>query len=296
MTKQWIKDNAAREHRTAANGTELYAVEAGAGPLLILLSGWPQTWYSWHKVMPQLARNYRVVAVDLPGLGASDDPRDGYDTRSIALHLDAVLAKFGSHACTLLTHDIGAWVGYAYAANRPERVRSLTLIDAALPGLAPAAAFQLSPESARKVWHFYFNYLPELPELLITGREREFLQWSFREKSHDWKSTFSEDTIDLYAQAYARPGRWSSAMGYYRHIFESAAQNQETSRSRLALPVLAVGGASALGSAVKSAAETVASNVRSCIIPECGHFVCEEKPNDLLREFLAFDAATRGRD
>jgi pimeloyl-ACP methyl ester carboxylesterase len=164
-----------RHRRVAACGISMHVVEAGAGPLMVLASGWPQTWYSWRKIMPELARHFRVVAVDLPGIGDSDFPRGGYDTGSISLHLDAVLDAYDARDCILVTHDIGAWVGYAYAARRAERVKRLALIDAAIPGLSPPEAFRFAPETASRLWHFYFNYLPELPELLVVGREREFL-------------------------------------------------------------------------------------------------------------------------
>lgn len=292
MTAEWCARHGAREHRIAAEGTTLFAVELGEGPLLVLLSGWPQTWFSWRKIMPALAAAYRVVAVDLPGLGGSDMPVHGYDTGAIALHLDAVLAAFAARDCVLMTHDIGAWVGYAYAARRPECVRQLVLIDAAIPGLAPLEAFRLSPDNAKKIWHFYFNAIPDLPELLITGRERDFIAWSLRAKSHD-ASAFSDDIIKLYADAYARPGRWSAAMGYYRHIFASIEQNLETSKTPLEMPVLAIGGASGLGSAIEAAAKTVARDVSSSVVAECGHFVAEEQPERLLALFQDFTASTR---
>lgn len=277
-----------KHHRIAACGISLHVIEAGSGPLLVLMSGWPQTWYSLRKIMPQLARHFRVVAVDLPGLGDSDFPKNGYDTGSISLHLDAVLDAFDTSDCLLVTHDIGAWVGYAYAARRPQRVTRLVLIDAAIPGLAAPEAYRFAPETAAKVWHFYFNYMPELPELLIAGREREFLTWLFRAKSADWTTAFDAAALDVYAKAYAAPGRWSGGLGYYRAIFDSIAQNRATAATPLKIPVLAIGGALGLGEAMAKSTAQGAANVQGAVIDNCGHYVPEERPEELLAVVLPF--------
>jgi pimeloyl-ACP methyl ester carboxylesterase len=280
-----------KHHRIATRGISMHVVEAGSGPLMVLASGWPQTWYSWHKIMPELARHFRVAAVDLPGLGDSDFPKDGYDTGSISLHFDAVLDAFDARDCTLVTHDVGAWVGYSYASRRPGRVKRLVLIDAALPGLASQEAFRFSPETARKVWHFYFNYVPELPELLVVGREREFLTWLFRTKSADWSTAFDKVSLDIYVRAYSAPGRWSGGMGYYRSIFESIEQNQATASTPLTMPVLAIGGSASLGKAMATSAGQVAENVQGAVIDGCGHYVPEERPDELLGVLLPFSLA-----
>jgi pimeloyl-ACP methyl ester carboxylesterase len=218
----------------------------------------------------------------------SDFPKDGYDTGSISLHFDAVLDAFDARDRTLVTHDVGAWVGYACASRRPEHVKRLVLIDAAIPGLASQEAFRFSPETARKVWHFYFNYVPELPELLVVGREREFLTWSFRTKSADWSAAFDKVSLDIYVNAYSAPGRWSGGMGYYRSIFESMEQNRATASTRLTMPVLAIGGSASLGEAMAMSAGQVAENVHAAVIDACGHYVPEERPDELLAVLLLF--------
>jgi pimeloyl-ACP methyl ester carboxylesterase len=287
-----LKDETAvadyKHHRIAACGISLHAVEAGSGPLMVLVSGWPQTWYSWRKIMPQLARHFRVIAIDLPGLGDSDFPKAGYDTGSISLHLDAVLDAFDTRDCLLVTHDVGAWVGYAYAARRPERVRRLVLIDAAIPGLSPPEVYRFAPETAPKVWHFYFNAIPELAETLIVGREREFLTWLFRTKSVDWTMAFDPESVNVYVKAYAGPGRWSGGMGYYRAIFDSVAQNQASAATPLKMPVLAIGGAAGLGASMAASASRAAENIQGAVIERCGHYVAEERPNELLAVVLPF--------
>ena len=277
-----------RHHRIAACGVSLHAVEAGSGPLLLLLSGWPQTLHSWHKIMPELAKQFRVVAVDLPGLGESDFPAAGYDTGSISLHVDAVLDSLGARDCILVTHDVGTWVGYAYASRRPDRVNRLVLMDAAIPGLGAPDAFRLAPETIKRIWHFYFNAMPDLPELLIIGREREFLTWLFRNKTAHFETAFDPASMDAYVSAYSAPGRWTGGMGYYRALFESAEQNRATAATKLAMPVLAIGGALGLGAAMEASVRLAATNVQGAVIDDCGHYIPEEQPEKLLELLLHF--------
>jgi pimeloyl-ACP methyl ester carboxylesterase len=277
-----------RHRRVEAGEVGLHVVEGGSGPTLLLVSGWPQTWCAWRKVMPELARGFRVIAIDPPGLGDSDPPRNGYDTGGVALHLDSILDAVGVSDCRLVGHDVGAWIGYAYAAQRPERVRRLALIDAAIPGLTPAQSYSFSPETVHKTWHFAFNFLPELSETLVIGREREFLSWLFRSKSVDWTVAFDDTVIDEYVRAYAAPGRWTAGLGYYRDLFDSVAQNRDAVNKPLPMPVLAVGGEKGVGAMMVQALGGAATDVEGVVIPDCGHYVPEEKPESLLDVLLPF--------
>lgn len=276
--------------RVDAHGAALHVVEGGQGPLLLLVPGWPQSLHTWRKVMPALAARYRVVAFDPPGLGGSEPPVAGYDTANIASHIDPLLDALGAKDCLLVTHDIGAWIGYAYAVRKPERVRKLVLMDAAIPGMAPADVYAMTPERLHKTWHFAFNFLPDLPEMLITGREREFLTWLFKTKSVDWTKAFDADAFDEYTRIYATPGRWSMGLGYYRAIFDSIAQNRATASTLLAMPVLAIGGETGLGAAMKASFEKAAPQLTGAVVPACGHYVPEEAPQavlDVMEPFLA---------
>jgi pimeloyl-ACP methyl ester carboxylesterase len=280
-----------KRRRVVAHGAALQVVEGGEGPLLLLVRGWPQSLYAFRKLMPALAARYHVVAFDLPGLGDSAAPADGYDTANIAGHIDPLLDDLNAGDCLLVTHDIGAWIGYAYAVRNPSRVRKLVAIDAAIPGLAPDDVYKMMPERLHKTWHFAFNFLPELPELLINGREREFLTWLFKSKSVDFGRTFDADAIDEYVRIYSTPGRWSAALGYYRAIFETMAQNAATAATPLTMPVLAIGGESGLGAAMRASFERVAPRLSGAVIPACGHYVPEESPKALLALIEPFLAA-----
>ena len=256
---------------------------------VLLVPGWPQSWYAWRDVMPALAESYRTIAIDPPGLGDSGPPQGGYDTANIALHIDAFLDALKLDSVHFVGHDIGAWIGYACAARHPHKVRRLALIDAAIPGIAPADAYALTPERVSKTWHFYFNALPELPEALIAGRERLFLSWLFRARSTN-KTAIDENAITEYTRVYSAPGAMHSGFEYYRAIFDSIAQNRETAATKLQMPVLAIGGAQWLGPLMQKMIEPVAENLRIEVIPGSGHFVPEEAPGEVLRvlrEFLA---------
>jgi pimeloyl-ACP methyl ester carboxylesterase len=271
-----------------AKGIELHTLQGGAGPLLVLASGWPQSPHTWRKVMPALAQHFRVVAFDPPSLGDSPAPMGGYDLINIAAHIDPLLDSLGAQDCLLVGHDIGAWIGYTFAAQRPERVRRLALIDAAIPGLAPPETYRPSPETMHRSWHFAFNFLPELPEMLIGGREREFLSWLFRSKSVDWTRAFDDDAIEEYTRIYAAPGAWTGGLGYYRAIFESMAQNRTSAATPLPMPVLAVGGDHGLGAVMEQSLKGTAADLTGAVVADCGHYVPEEQPRALLDVLLPF--------
>ncbi len=282
-----------KRRRVTAHGAALQVVEGGDGPLVLLVPGWPQSLYAWRKVMPALAAHYHVVAFDPPGIGDSAPPVGGYDTANIASHIDPLLDDLGARDCLLVTHDIGAWIGYAYAVRKPERVRRLVAIDAAIPGMAPPDVYTMTPERLHKTWHFAFNFLPDLPELLITGREREFLTWLFKAKSADFAKAFDDVAMDEYVRLYAKPGAWSNGLGYYRAIFDSMAQNKATAATPLNMPVLAIGGSGGLGDAMRGTFQSFSPQLSGAVIPNCGHYVLEESPQALLEILLPFLAADK---
>jgi pimeloyl-ACP methyl ester carboxylesterase len=271
-----------------AKGIELHTLQGGSGPLLVLASGWPQSLYAWRKVMPALAQQFRVVAFDPPSLGDSAGPKDGYDLNNIASHIDPLLDSLSAKDCLLVGHDIGAWIGYTFAARRPERVRRLALIDAAIPGLAPAEVYRPSPETMHRSWHFAFNFLPDLPEILIGGRERQFLSWLFRTKSVDWTRAFDDAAIDEYTRIYAAPGAWTGGLGYYRAIFDSMAQSRSAAATKLPMPVLAIGGDHGLGLVMQQSLAASAADLQGAVIADCGHYVPEEQPKSLLGTLMPF--------
>jgi pimeloyl-ACP methyl ester carboxylesterase len=272
-------------HFAEANGVRLHYVSAGRGRPVVLLHGWPQTWWVWRDVVPALAAHYRVIAPDLRGLGQSSIPAAGYDTGTVAADIQALLAHLGIGSFTLIGHDVGTWVAYAYAATWPGQVRRLVVMDAALPGISPA--WTPSPDSIIKTWHFAFNALPELPELLVAGREDAFLRWLFRHKSHR-PSAVAAAVVDEYVRAYTAPERLSAGFAYYRAIFETMAQNRQHAQRKLDLPVLAIGGESGVGTVMETTMRLVADDVRGIVVKDCGHYLQDERPEDINRLLLPF--------
>ena len=269
-------------HRTAtARDIQIHYVEGGSGEAVLLVPGWPQSWYAWRHVMPLLADNYRVIAIDPPGLGESGAPA-AYDTQTIAGYVDALLDTLELERVAFVGHDIGAWIGYAFAARYSGKVRSLALTDAAIPGIAPAAAFALTPERINKAWHFSFNALPDLPEALVAGRERLYLEWLFNSRSFD-KNAIDDAALTEYTRVYSAPGAMSRGFAYYRAIFDSIEQNKASAATKLPMPVLATGGAHWMGPLMEAMVAPVARDLRVEIVANSGHFVPEEAPAALAK-------------
>lgn len=279
-------------HRTVtAIDAKIHCVEGGSGDPVLLVPGWPQSWYAWRHVMPLLADRYRVIAIDPPGLGDSDAPA-AYDTAAIAGYIEALLTTLNLSRVYFVGHDIGAWIGYAFAARHPAKLRSLALIDAAIPGIAPANAFALTPDRINKTWHFSFNALPELPEALVAGRERLYLAWLFATRSFN-KQAIGDAALDEYTRVYSAPGAMGRGFAYYRAIFNSIAQNRATAATKLKMPVLALGGEHWLGPLMQTMVGPVASNLTVNIVAGSAHFVPEEAPAETGRLLLEFFSRTR---
>lgn len=281
------------EHRfEMVDGIRLHYVTGGTtdGETVVLLAGYPQSWFAWRKVMPLLATRYRVVVPDLPGQGDSDRPLDGYDTQTLATRLHALLRKLGVQRCHLAAHDVGAWVAYPYAALFGDTVQHLALLDAGIPGITLPDALPIAPERAWRTWHFAFHAIPDLPEMLIEGKERVYLDWFLRRKTAN-PQTFAEGDMDEYVRVFTREGGLRAGLAYYRAADESARQNRALSaKGKLPMPVLAL--SADQGSIPNMAAplEAYAANVQGVTIGHCGHFLPEEQPAAVASELARFFA------
>ncbi len=265
----------------------IHALVAGSGTPVILLPGWPETAEAYSEVLPRLAERHQVFALDPPGLGKSEPAGEGYDTANVSKMLSAAVNTVTSERIHLAGHDVGGWIAYAWAAQFPEQVKSLTLLDTAVPGTGAPQSFPLSPELNVKLWQFSFNNLPELPEILTSGRERELFDWLFEHKSVRL-DRIPRANRDRYVEAYARHGAMGRGFAYYRAVAESAKQNKEFSTRKLSMPVLALGGRSGTGDRLRAAMEALALRVEGGVIEDCGHYVMEEQPEIVVRELLEF--------
>ena len=286
-----LHDLAGFVHRWVdADGLRLHAVEGGRpdGPALVLLAGFPQTWWAWRKVMPGLAAHFRVIAVDLPGQGHSERPERGYDTHTIAGYIHAAVEALGVSAYWLAAHDIGAWVAFSLALDFADRVRGVALLDAGIPGITLPEAIPTDPDRAWKTWHFAFHLVPELPETLLAGREREYVGWFLKMKALS-PDTFDDAELDHYAAALAADGGLRAALAYYRDAAESARRNHEAlARRHLAVPVLGI--SSSHGSIPDMAASIGpwAEDVTGVIVPDAGHFIPDEQPEAVAAALAGF--------
>lgn len=273
--------------REDIDGVGLHYVAGGGGDPLLLIPGWPQTWYAWRRLMGPLAEQYSVVAADIRGMGESDKPDGGYDLRTLAGDLAGLMTRLGHDRFRVVGHDVGTWVGYALAANHRDRVRKLAVIDAATPGLHPAPPILVPPEQNIKIWHFPFNQLPDLPEMLVRGREREYLRWMFDNKAAR-PEAIDDEAFDAYVAAYSAPRAMTAGFEWYRAIPESVAQNQETAKQPLTIPVLTIAGETGLGPGMEASFRDACASLTAHIIPGCGHYVPEEAPEALLALIVPF--------
>jgi pimeloyl-ACP methyl ester carboxylesterase len=270
----------------------LHAVTGGDGPPLLLVHGWPQTWYAWRMLMPALARDFCVVAVDQRGIGLSDKPRDGYDTGTLASDLVALMGALGHRRFALYGTDTGMAIAYALAADHPGRADRLVVSEAPLPGISPSPPLLLPPPLNARLWHLAFNQLPDINEQLVTGREDIFFGAEFDASAGTRK--LPPDVVKYYIGILAAsPGALRGSFGIYRAFPAIIAQNQQRKNRRLTLPVLAIGGEQSAGEGPGNTMKLVADDVQTMVLAGSGHWVAEQAPEDLLAALTAFLAPYR---
>jgi pimeloyl-ACP methyl ester carboxylesterase len=267
----------------------LHAVVGGEGPPLLLIHGWPETWYAWRMVMPTLAEDFEVIAVDQRGIGLSDKPREGYDVGTLASDLVALMDALGHEEFAVYGTDTGMPIAHALAADYPERVKRLVVSEAFLPGLAALPLF-VPPTLNARLWHLMFNQLPgEVNEALVRGREDVFFGAEFAASAGTTK--LPDEAVKYYVDTLAaEPESLRGSFEFYRAIPTSAAQNEERKNRRLTMPVLAMGGEESGGENAANAMKLVADDVQAVVLRGSGHWVAEQAPHELLAaltEFLA---------
>jgi pimeloyl-ACP methyl ester carboxylesterase len=266
----------------------LHAVVGGDGPALLLVHGWPETWYAWRHLMPALARDFTVVAVDQRGIGLSDKPAGGYDTGTQARDLIGLMDVLGHERFAVVGHDTGFAISYALAADFPERVERVALLEIpGSPGTVTAPPLFLPAPLNDRLWHLGFNRIDGLNELLVTGREDAFYRWEFDAAA----KPLDDETIGYYVRTLSNPDSLRGSFGWYRAIDETIAQDQVRKETPLTMPVMAIGGERSFGEHVGEAVGAVAPQVQSVVIPGTGHFLAEESPEELLAALTPFLAA-----
>jgi len=261
-------------------------VTGGEGPPLLLVHGWPQTWYAWRLVMPALARDFSVVVPDQRGTGLSGRPADGYDTGTLASDLVALMDALGHQRFAMAGHDTGMWIGYALAADHPGRLDRLAVAETPLPGVSPSPPLFASARLNNALWHFAFNRLAEVNDQLAQGREDVYFGWQFASKA---ARKLPDYAVRHYVGTLAAdPGALHASFAIYRALDATIAQNQQRKERRLTLPVLAIGGQYSLGEQVADTMKLAADDVQALVVPGCAHWVAEETPEETLAALTAF--------
>jgi len=269
--------------KVMVESVKLQYLRAGHGPTLILLHGYTQTSRMWKPIIPLLAEKFTVIAPDLPGIGDSAIPKDGLDMKTAAGRIHALAKSLGIEKATVVGHDIGLMVAYAYAAQFPAETEKLVLMDAFLPGIAGWESAYNNPGT----WHFRFN--GPTPEALVRGRERTYFGHFWNNFAADKNHSLSKADRAAYAAAYARPGRMRAGWAYFVSFGQAAKDFAQLSQIKLSMPALAIGGGKAFGELLGQQLKVVASDAKVVVLENTGHWVLEENPKgttDALMNFL----------
>ncbi|WP_321937172.1 alpha/beta hydrolase [Paraburkholderia sp. J8-2] len=281
------------QHDIEANGLRLHYLQAGnpqndATPVL-LLHGYAETSHMWQPLMTQLGEQRVVIAPDLPGAGNSAIPARGYDKKTLAQDIHAMVQALGYRKVKLVGHDIGLMVAYAYAAQYPDEVESITLMDAFLPGVGDWQKVWL----LRDKWHF--NFYGTTPLALVDGRERIYFEHFWNDFAADPKHSVPEADRERYTAAYARPGRMKAGFEYFHAFPQDAADFAAFAQTPLTMPMLVLAGEKASGTFLIDQARLVDTNVQGVVIPGAGHWLMEEAPGPTIAAIERFVGGTGAR-
>jgi len=276
-----------------ANGIRQHVVVGGEGPPLLLVHGWPESWYAWRKVMPKLAKDFTVIAVDQRGIGLTEKTAGGYDSATLADDLAAVMTKLGHERFAVVGHDTGYVISYALAADHRDRVVRLAVAEIPGPPGVGDAAHQpplFLPDALNdKLWHIPFNRVDdELIVDMVASNAEAYYRYEYQIQGGGWNQP--EYASDYYIKLYTRnKDVLRASFGLYREWAEHIAQNGKRQTNPLTIPVLGIGGENSWGPAPAEAIKAAASNVQTAVVPGTGHWVAEQSPGgllDALRPFL----------
>jgi pimeloyl-ACP methyl ester carboxylesterase len=273
-------------HMASVNGIQLHYVMGGQGDPIVLLHGWPETWYEWRHIMPSLSKNYTVIAPDLRGLGDSSKPLTGYDGKTVAEDMHQLVTQLGFKTIFLVGHDIGTQVAYSYAAAHPTEVKKLVVMDLTIPGFGPAGMMP--------IWWRSFHETPDVPEALVQGKEMMYLSWFYRNLAYN-PSAITQTDINEFVSHYSAPGGMHAGFEYYRAFSQDAIQNMNYSNTKLTMPVLALGAGyiptfegNITMPTIVYGMQILAQNATGIIVPNSGHWIPEERPDFVLDQLSKF--------
>jgi pimeloyl-ACP methyl ester carboxylesterase len=283
--------SALNHHFARLSGVTLHYVTCGdpAAPAVLLLHGYPQTWYEWRHTMPALAAaGFFAIAPDMRGLGDSSVPHGGYDKKTVAADIwELTSGALGLERLAVIGHDWGGPVAFAFVAAHRAAVTHFGLLDVVIPG----GPVDIAQDGRR--WHHAFHHVADLPEFLTAGREREYLKWFYR--NFAWRAdAISESDIDEFARCYAKPGGMRAGFAYYRAAAQDARDNKALFDGglRLEMPVLALGGekweARGRGMEPYECLKPVCADIVGEVVPDAGHFLVEDQPDYVNARLVQF--------
>lgn len=283
-----MKTSSFKHHRIVTNGVSIHAVSYGAGPAVVLVHGFPQHWWMWRDTMQRLAAaGFRAIAVDQRGMGGSDIPSSGYDKRTLASDLRAVLDGLGIQSASIVGYDHGGGTALALAYEHPSYVSRLAVIEYAPPGFGYEMGLTAAPGNVN--WQLAFFTHPDVAVQFIAGKERELLSWYF------WHWAYNPDAVDqsdfeVYVRQLQKPGALRGGFMHFASVFDDMALFKKwASDNKLAMPTLGVGGEIAAGPYPEMALKVLATDVRGSVVQNAGHWIAEEQPDalaDLLIDFV----------
>jgi pimeloyl-ACP methyl ester carboxylesterase/uncharacterized RmlC-like cupin family protein len=268
-------------------GADIFVRWGGTGAVVVLIHGYAENSDSWAPLAADLMKDHTVVVPDLRGIGRSSKPARGYDKKTQAKDIRAVVTALGFDRTFVVAHDIGNMVAYAYAAIYPDKVERLVVMDAPIPGIEPWNTILLNPG----VWHFNFHG-PDA-ERLVAGRERIYFDRIWDDFTGD-PSEPDEATRNSFTATYAQPGGMRAGFAQFTAFSTDAADNKVFEQVKLTMPVLAVGGEKSFGALQAEIMRHVAIKVQEAVVPRSGHWLMEESPVytvNLVRQFLDSPAA-----
>ena len=281
-------------HIVSVNGTRIHYVSAGSsGSPVVLVHGWPETWWAFRKLIPLLAETHRVYALDLRGFGDSENTAAHYDEATLAEDLHQLVEQLGDGPVHLVAQDIAGGTAFRFAATNPDSVLSFTAIESSLAGFGLEA---LADVTAFGSWHVGFLGTPGIPSMLLPGHERELLaDWAYP-MMNGTEGAVTPADLDEFVRSYSRADAWLGTEGLYRSLFaDGGATAALAAASPIAVPVLAVDGANHPFTA-NSFRPVAADEITSVHIDGVGHLVAQEAPDELAAALLGFvDRVDRGR-
>ena len=270
------------------NGINLHYVSQGNGPLMLMLHGFPEFWYSWRHQIPEFASDFKVVAPDLRGYNDSDKPvsQSAYVMNELVQDVEGIIRGLGYKKCVLVAHDWGGGIAWSFAYAYPEMVERLIIMNC--PHFAKFSQGLRTPKQLLRSWYMFFFQLPAIPELFLQAKNYKFIENAFKGMAIN-KNAFSNEDIDIYKNAAAKHGAIKAMINYYRNIFSPKMFNQNW--GILEIPTLMIWGEedTALGKELTYGTEAYVKDLQIKYIPKCSHWVQQEQPqlvNHYIREFL----------